>query len=151
MKLFLIAALITVSYAARLEHLEQQKLRAYLPPNKQPGANGALEPLGPNGAGVAGTSQPGVGVRGSFPGATTKYLPPDQGSSASDGSPQFAGSINGFEPKLPVDGQEDAPELDAGLQGAVGGENGDQGISSTTHSSQNIPQQAFDEETGYRY
>lgn len=102
----MIAALIAVSAAARLEHLEQQQqLRQYLPPHQNSGfgSNNGLDssqrPFGAI-AGAYGTPGPdysGFNAHATFPGASDRYLPPDHGPSgvSSGRIPQFSGSVNG--------------------------------------------------------
>ncbi|KAJ8717024.1 hypothetical protein PYW08_005423 [Mythimna loreyi] len=107
MKLFVIAALIAVAAAGRLEHLE----RSYLPPDNSIGV--ARSSFGSNGrfgspssAGSFGSSSgpfgaAGAGLQGrnagNFAGATSnQYLPPNQGPSGNIGGSQFGGSLNGF-------------------------------------------------------
>lgn len=94
---FIIATVLAVSYAARLEHLEQQQqLRAYLPPHQ--GGAGAQGSFGPNGQfSAAGAGQQDFNARGAFPSTSNQYLPPDHGPSAfgAPGSSDFAGSLNG--------------------------------------------------------
>ncbi|XP_063894302.1 pupal cuticle protein 36-like isoform X2 [Helicoverpa armigera] len=156
MKLFVIAALVAVAAGARLEHLE----RAYLPPF---GANGGSAQLGSQGSfggnsgafGAAGADQSGA-----FAGATSnQYLPPDHGPSGSNGAPQFAGSLQGFggaqnyrSQQYSGQQQYSAPSSQFGSQAQFG----QQAAASRQYlapqaSSQQYPQQAFDEETGYHY
>lgn len=90
----MVAALITVSSAARLEHLEQQQqLRQYLPPNQNSGS-GSYQGFGSNGAqgslsansgsfGVSGAGQSHFDALSTFPGVKNAYLPPNFESSAS--------------------------------------------------------------------
>ncbi|CAB3229138.1 unnamed protein product [Arctia plantaginis] len=160
MKLFVIAALIAVSAAARLEHLEQQQQqRQYLPPRQNSGFgfnNGLDSSKRPFGAiagayGTAGPDYPGYNARASFPGASDRYLPPNHGPSglASGSVPQFSGSVNGFR------GQDISSRQ--GLQNSFGAQPRFQSQSGVNrqylapHSSQDIPQQSFDEQTGYHY
>ncbi|KAJ8717025.1 hypothetical protein PYW08_005424 [Mythimna loreyi] len=79
MKLFVIAALIAVAAAGRLEHLE----RSYLPPD--------------NSIGVARSGVQGYNAGGNFAGATSnQYLPPDYEASGNSGSSQYPGSLQGL-------------------------------------------------------
>ncbi|CAH0695656.1 unnamed protein product [Spodoptera exigua] len=107
MKLFVIAALVAVAAAGRLEHLE----RSYLPPDNSVGV--ARSSFGSNGGfgsgshgsfgsnsgafGAAGAGLQGNNAGARFSGATSnQYLPPNHGPSGAQGAPQFAGSLNGF-------------------------------------------------------
>ncbi|XP_063894300.1 pro-resilin-like [Helicoverpa armigera] len=102
MKLFVIAALVAVAAAGRLEHLE----RSYLPPDSNSissgrslGSHGGFGSSGSHGAFGASSGNFGAGARqqGAFAGATSnQYLPPNHGPSGSNGAPQFAGSLQGF-------------------------------------------------------
>ncbi|XP_047997091.1 filaggrin-2-like [Leguminivora glycinivorella] len=100
MKLFILAALIAVSSAARLEHLEQQRgLKEYLPPFQSGqsfgqqgfGGSNSLDAGDSAGFGSApqGVRAGATGVRGfsSFDAArSNQYLPPDHGPSGSHGA-----------------------------------------------------------------
>ncbi|CAH0695655.1 unnamed protein product [Spodoptera exigua] len=107
MKLFVIAALVAVAAAGRLEHLE----RSYLPPDNSVGV--ARSSFGSNGGfgsgshgsfgsnsgafGAAGAGLQGRNAGARYSGATSnQYLPPDHGPSGAQGAPQFAGSLTGF-------------------------------------------------------
>ncbi|XP_022814447.1 pupal cuticle protein 36-like [Spodoptera litura] len=109
MKLFVIAALVAVAAAGRLEHLE----RSYLPPDNSIGV--ARSSFGSNGGfgsssgshgsfgsnsgafGAAGAGLQGRNAGARYSGATSnQYLPPNHGPSGAQGAPQFAGSLNGF-------------------------------------------------------
>lgn len=94
---FIVAALIAVCAAGRLEHLE----RSYLPPDNSIGgssfgSHGAQGGFGSNGFGTGnGRSGSHASQPGSFPGATSnQYLPPNQGSSL--GSGRFGSSPQGI-------------------------------------------------------
>ncbi|CAH0590534.1 unnamed protein product [Chrysodeixis includens] len=171
MKLFVFAALIAVAAAARLEHLER---RAYLPPFQSGGSDSSNQgsfgsqqgSFGSNGAfGSAGAGQNG----GSFGLATSnKYLPPDHSSSASNGAPQFSGSLTGFGSQNNQGqqyGQQGSqyaiPSTNYGVpQGSTFGSQSQysqqsganrQYLAPRPSALENPPQQAFDEETGYHY
>ncbi|KAJ8717638.1 hypothetical protein PYW07_005568 [Mythimna separata] len=156
MKLFVIAALVAVAAAARLEHLENR----YLPPFRSNGGFGA------------------AGAGGNFAGATSnQYLPPDHGPSANNGEPQFAGSLTGFGgqqnyPSQQYGGQQGglsqqylAPRSQFGSPqagssfgspsyqqyGQQSAATNRQYLAPSVGSYQQPPQQAFDEQTGYQY
>lgn len=104
---FVIAALVAVAAAGRLEHLE----RSYLPPDNSIGVGrssfgsnggfGSPSSHGSFGANSGGFGSAGAGLNrysgsGNFAGATSnQYLPPNHGSSASNGGSQFGGSLHG--------------------------------------------------------
>ncbi|XP_035434983.2 pupal cuticle protein 36-like isoform X1 [Spodoptera frugiperda] len=114
MKLFVIAALVAVAAAGRLESLE----RSYLPPDnsvgvaRSLGSNGGFG-SGSNGGfgsgshgsfgsnsgafGAAGAGLQGRNAGARYSGATSnQYLPPNHGPSGSQGASLFARSQNGF-------------------------------------------------------
>ncbi|KAJ8717028.1 hypothetical protein PYW08_005427 [Mythimna loreyi] len=152
MKLFVIAALVAVAAAARLEHLEN----AYLPPFGSSNSRGSF--------GAAGAG-------GNFAGATSnQYLPPDHGPSANIGAPQFAGSLTGFGGQQNYPGQQpDRYQGQAGVSqqylaprsqfgspsyqqfGQQPSAISRQYLAPHAGSYQQPPQQAFDEQTGYHY
>ncbi|KAJ8717635.1 hypothetical protein PYW07_005565 [Mythimna separata] len=105
MKLFVIAALVAVAAAGRLEHLE----RSYLPPDNSIGVArssfgssgrfGSPSSQGSFGSGPFGAAGAGLQGRnaGNFGAATSnQYLPPNQGPSANIGGSQFGGSLQGL-------------------------------------------------------
>ncbi|XP_063894301.1 pupal cuticle protein 36-like isoform X1 [Helicoverpa armigera] len=177
MKLFVIAALVAVAAGARLEHLE----RAYLPPFGANGGSAQLGSQGSFGGNSGAFGAAGADQSGAFAGATSnQYLPPDHGPSGSNGAPQFAGSLQGFGGAQNYRSQQysgqqqysapssqysapssqysapssqySAPSSQFGSQAQFG----QQAAASRQYlapqaSSQQYPQQAFDEETGYHY
>uniref|UniRef100_A0A2A4JB23 Uncharacterized protein n=1 Tax=Heliothis virescens TaxID=7102 RepID=A0A2A4JB23_HELVI len=172
MKLFVIAALVAVAAGARLEHLE----RAYLPPFGANGGSGSLSSQGSFGGNSGSFGAAGAGQQGAFAGATSnQYLPPDHGPSGSNGAPQFAGSLQGFggaqnfrsqqqysAPSSQYSASSSQYSAPSSQYGAPAGsfsaqaQFGQQSAASRQYlaphsSSQQYPQQAFDEETGYHY
>ncbi|PZC78047.1 hypothetical protein B5X24_HaOG202650 [Helicoverpa armigera] len=198
MKLFVIAALVAVAAAGRLEHLE----RSYLPPDSNSinsgrslGSHGGFGSSSSHGAfGTSSGSFGAAGARqqGAFAGATSnQYLPPNHGPSGSNGAPQFSGSLQGFGSQGSFRSQQyngqhgsqysapssqysapnsqysapssqySAPrsQYSAAPSSQYGAPVGSFGQSATSRqylaprasSSQQYPQQAFDEQTGYQY
>ncbi|KPJ04111.1 hypothetical protein RR46_07870 [Papilio xuthus] len=196
MKLFIVAALVAVCAAGRLEHLE----RSYLPPDSSNslgfGSNGRSQNgFGSNGQGSQGFGSHGSsgnsfgsgsngGSHGSFGlsrgsngngfdssngngfGAATsnQYLPPNYGSAGSNGFAR-TGSSSFRAPST----QYGTPSFDNGF-GGQGGSQYSQGaghnaqgraqpgagvsnqyLAPRSNSFQNIPQQSFDEQSGYHY
>ncbi|KAJ8717027.1 hypothetical protein PYW08_005426 [Mythimna loreyi] len=166
MKLFVIAALVAVAAAGRLEHLG----RSYLPPLGSSGGSSSLSSHGTFGAssrsfGAATAGLQSYNAGGSFAGATSnQYLPPSARNSAS----QFTGSLQGFRgqqnfrsqqysgQQAGVSHQYLAPRSQVG--GSFGSSNYQQfGQQSAATNRQYLAphassrQQAFDEQSGYHY
>ncbi|CAB3229136.1 unnamed protein product [Arctia plantaginis] len=170
MKLFVVAALVAVSSAARLEHLEQQQqLRKYLPPDQNSGfgsyqrfgSNGAHGSLGANSGsfGASGAGQSNFNAVSAFPGVKNAYLPPNFESSAASSGNEFgaqnvAGQQYGNQPAVNPFGYRGAAQGNKVFGAQTRFQSQPSAVNRqylAPHSSQNIPQQPFDEKTGYLY
>ncbi|XP_013137125.1 PREDICTED: DEAD-box ATP-dependent RNA helicase 9 [Papilio polytes] len=186
MKLFIVAALVAVCAAGRLEHLE----RSYLPPDSSNslgfassrsqngfGSNGqgsqgfgSHSPSGNFGSngnshgafGSNGGSDTGFGSNGNgFDAATSnQYLPPNYSSAGSNGFARSGSSLRAPSTQYgtPSFGNNNGFGAQGGSQYAQGRtQSGSAGPSNQylaparSNSFQNLPQQDFDEQTGYHY
>ncbi|KAJ8717637.1 hypothetical protein PYW07_005567 [Mythimna separata] len=179
MKLFVIAALVAVAAAGRLEHLE----RSYLPPQGSNSGVSLFSSQGTFGAssrafGAARSGLQSYNAGGNFAGATSnQYLPPNHGTSANIGASQFSGSLQGFggqqnfrsqqysgnqggvsQQYLPPRSQFSSRQAGSSFGSPSYQQFGQQSAAASRQylaphasSRQQAPQQAFNEQTGYQY